>query len=100
MFSASTRRIHWDSVFPQLPSSPIAAIRPTEEQLMNGLIPIPELRASLLTALLLLHASPVMLANRLAALLEPVRRVSPLWLYVVVLEMLIGGDLVLIAPGL
>ncbi|MBE3568431.1 MAG: CPBP family intramembrane metalloprotease [Thermogemmatispora sp.] len=67
---------------------------------MNGLIPIPELRASLLTALLLLHASPVMLANRLAALLEPVRRVSPLWLYVVVLEMLIGGDLVLIAPGL
>ncbi|RAQ95900.1 CPBP family intramembrane glutamic endopeptidase [Thermogemmatispora tikiterensis] len=67
---------------------------------MNGLIPIPELETSLLAALLLLHASPVMLANRLAALLEPIRRVSPLWLYVVVLGMLIGGDLVLISPDL
>ncbi|MBX5449858.1 CPBP family intramembrane glutamic endopeptidase [Thermogemmatispora sp.] len=67
---------------------------------MNGLIPIPELQTSLLAALLLLHASPVMLANRLAALLAPVRRVPPLWLYFVVLGILIGGDLVLIAPDL
>lgn len=67
---------------------------------MNAPIHIPDSEIHLLAALLLLNASPVMLANRLAALFSKARRFSPLSVYFVLLVCLLICDMLALHPGL